>query len=598
MPAAEGDVVRSANGPAERAAGLYPRAAVAHEHPASAEAGVRALSEGGNAVDAAVAVAFAACVTMPAWTTIAGSGFMLVDAGTGADPVAIEFPPRAPLAASADMYELETDEGRTAMMGVSAVAGDANLRGARAVGVPAVVAGLCEAQARFGRLPLARVLAPAVALARSGFAIDPDLQMQTLEVLGDLRGAGAEVRGTLLTPDGDPLTTREGSEEPALVVQPQLAATLEAIACDGADGFYRGAPGRAIVAEVQRRGGILTLEDLARVEPIVVRPLSIRAGDATVWTPTSPCGGWTELQMLGALARLDGMLDGASLFDLRSYLEVSRRCFADRFHFMGDPDHVDVPLELLLSDGYLDALAGEVAGALDGSSSARLPYPDAQPWLHYASRVPEAFARRFPALVPTPWQKASTSAAAGLGDSFETTHLCTGDEDGMVVSCTLTAAHSFGSRVLAAGVVLDDAMIWFNAAPGAANSIAPWKRPLVNMGPLLVRRDDGRVLALGAPGGRRIVSAVSQVASHWMRGDSVEQATARPRVDGSGGAVLAARRLEREQLARLRGYDLQLVEDRDRFCVAFARPVAVASRADGGWEAAVQPHVRACVAGL
>jgi gamma-glutamyltranspeptidase / glutathione hydrolase len=588
----------AAHGPAERAAGVYSSAAVAHEHPASAEAGVRILRGGGNAVDAAVAVSFAACVVMPAWTTIAGSGFMLVHGGAGADPVAIEFGPRAPLAASPDMYELECNDGRTALMGVAAVVGDANVRGARAVGVPAVVAGLCEAQARFGRLPLADVLAPAIELARHGFATDPDLQMQTLDVLRDLRDAGAEARGTLLTEDGFPLTTAPGSDELARVMQAKLADTLEAIARDGADGFYRGPPGEAIVAEVQRRGGVLTLEDLARVQATVTRPLSIRVGDATIWGPTSPCGGWTELQTLAVLARLDGLLDGRQSFDLWAYLEASRRCFADRFHFMGDPEHVDVPLDLLLSDHYLDALAAEVAATLAGSRNCQIAYPDAPPWVHYAYQVPEAFARCFPGRAPTPWQHAG--AAAGLGDSFETTHLCTQDEDGMAVSCTITAAHQFGSRVIAAGVVLDDAMIWFNAAPGAANSIAPWKRPLVNMGPLIVCHDDGRTLAVGAPGGRRIISAVSQVVAHWLRGDSVEEATARPRIDGSGGTVIASRRLKSEQVERLRaaGFAVQAVEDRDRFCVEFARPVAVASTSDGRREAAVQPYVRASVAGL
>jgi gamma-glutamyltranspeptidase / glutathione hydrolase len=589
---------QAADGPAERAAGLYPRAAVAHEHPASTDAAIAVLREGGSAVDAVVAGAFAACVVMPASTTIAGSGFMLVAPGDGAEPVAVEFPARAPLAASPEMYELERGDERTAQIGVSTVVDDANVRGARAVGVPAVVAGLCEAHARFGRLPFARVLAPAIELARDGFAIDPDLQLQTLDVLGDLRDAGPEARGTLLTEDGFPWTTRGHSDEPALVVQPRLARTLETIAREGAEGFYRGAPGAAIVAEVERRGGILARADLARVEAIVTRPLSIRVGDATVWSPTSPCGGWTELQVLGVLTRLDGMLDGARPFDLLAYLEASRRCFGDRFHLMGDPEHVEVPLDLLLSDDYLDALAAEVAGALAGSRDGRIAYPDELPWLHYAWSVPEAFARCFPRLLPTRWQRAEQPA--GLGDSSETTHISVRDGDGMAVSCTLTAAHSFGSRVIAAGVVLDDAMIWFNAASGAANSIAPWKRPLANMGPLLVHRDDGRTLAVGAPGGRRIVSAVSQVVAHWLRGDSLERATARPRIDGSGGTVLAARRLEREQVERLRdgGCDVQLVEDRDRFCFAFARPVAVASTADGRCEAAVQPYVRASVAGL
>jgi gamma-glutamyltranspeptidase/glutathione hydrolase len=288
---------------------------------------------------------------------------------------------------------------------------------------------------------------------------------------------------------------------------------------------------------VRRRGGVLVSEDLARSKALVTTPLSIRVGNATVWSSTSPGGGWTELQMLGLLARLDGMLDDPGPFDFRTFVEASRRCYADRFHFMGDPDHVDVPLDVLLGDDYLDALAAEVVAAIAGDPAGRLDYPETLPWHDYARRVPDAFPRLRPDLVPTPWEDPER-IGAGLNESFETTHLSTVDEDGMAVSCTLTAGNTFGSRVVADGVLLDDAMIWFNAAPGAANSIAPWKRPLCNMGPLIIRDDDGRMLAVGAPGGRRITSAIAQVAAHWLRGDDVERATGRPRIDGSGGAVL------------------------------------------------------------
>jgi gamma-glutamyltranspeptidase/glutathione hydrolase len=580
-------------GPYERAAGVFAEAAVAHEHPDAVAAGMAMLRAGGNAVDAAVAVAFAACVVMPASTTIAGSGFMLVDPGTDDEPVAIEFPPRAPLAASPDMYPLDEAE-RVGLIGVSSVLGDANLHGPLSVGVPAVVAGLCAAQERFGRLSVADVIAPAIELARAGFATHAELQLQTLEVLPQLRADSPGLRGTLLTHDGLPVGAPAGAPPPR-IAQPELATTLEAIARDGADGFYRGEPGRTIVAEVGRKGGILSLDDLARTQALVTTPLSIRLGDAVAYAPTSPNGGWTELQILGVLARLGGMLDGSGPFSLRTYLHASWPCFADRYHFMGDPDHVDVPLGVLLGDEYLDALAAAVAER--EPAGVRVERPAPAPWSHYAFRVPEAFARFRPDLLPTSWE--STAAhAAGLGDSFETTHLSTIDAGGMAVSCTLTAAHAFGSKVTAAGVVLDDAMIWFNAAPGAANSIAPWKRPLANMGPLLVRRD-GRTLAVGAPGGRRIVSAVSQVVAHWLRGDDLERATARPRVDGSGAEVLASGRLGADEVRELiaAGRRVRVVEDRDPFCFDFARPVAVAAAADGRLEAAVQPYVRGMVAG-
>jgi gamma-glutamyltranspeptidase / glutathione hydrolase len=576
---------------------VYSSAAIAHERAEPADAGLTVLTEGGNAVDAAVAVAFAACVVMPAWTTIAGSGFMLVKPSPREAPVSIEFPPRAPLAASPDMYEEETADERTALIGVSAVKNDANIRGGDAVGVPAAVAGLCEAHARFGCLPLERVMLPAIDLAGEGFRNYADLQLHTIDVLHDLRRAGPSVRGTLLTSDGLPRPITAATGEPDHIVQPELASVLELIASEGPDAFYQGEIAETIVAEVKRHGGRLSIEDMAKQEPLVRAPLSMRVGAATVWGPSSPGGGWTELQLLGLLARLDGMLDGESPFDLQVFIEASRRCFADRFHFMGDPEHVEVPLDVLLGDSYLDHLAEEVRGVATGAKK-RLAYPAPAPWLHYASHTPEGFARARPDLMPTAWSKACRSGA-GLGDSFETTHVSAIDEAGMAVSCTLTAAHSFGSRVVASGVVLDDAMVWFNAVKGAANSIAPWKRALVNMGPLIVEDARGQVLAVGAPGGRRVMSAVSQVTAHWLRGDGLDQATARPRVDASGGEVLASARLDAEAIDGLAdaGYRLRRIEDRDRFCSEFALPVAVSSTSIGRREAAVQPFVLGSVRG-
>ena len=210
------------SGPYDRAANTYRAGAVAHERRECSEAGLIALRSGGNAVDAAVAIGFAACVVMPAWTTIAGSGFMLIRLGNGTEPVAIEFPPRAPLAARADMYELVPDNSRTEMIGVSAVVDNANTAGPNAIGVPAVVAGLCEGHSRFGRLSLEDVLAPAIDLAERGFPVVPELQMLTLEALRDLRRFGAGLHGTLLTSEGLPLDSTDPSGAPTVVVQKEL----------------------------------------------------------------------------------------------------------------------------------------------------------------------------------------------------------------------------------------------------------------------------------------------------------------------------------------------------------------------------------------
>ena len=576
--------------PARAVAGGGRCSAIATESREAGRAAAEVLAAGGNAVDAAVALGFCASVTLPSATTIAGSGFMLVDGDAGT--ASIEFPPRAPLAARADMYRLSAGGGGSAMMGVAAVADGANDVGAKAAGVPGVVAGLCAAHARFGRLPLAAVLAPAVALAQDGFETTPELQLATLAALPHVR-ADPELAETFLDAQGAPPIGDFGFSQsgaaPVLVRQPRLARALRAIAQRGHDGFYAGDDSDRLVAAVRARGGLLDTADLARYRADLVAPLTVAVGAHRIAMPAAPCGAWTVAQLLKAWEAATAMGDGVR--DLHRRAELARHAFADRYHWHADPDHVAVPLAALLGDGHAARLAAAVD---DRRATFGLDRAGEEPWIRFAAEQPHAL----PAAAHAHARPAPVGVPSGLGDSRETTHYSVVDGDGLLVSCTMTAANGFGARVMCEGILLDDAMIWFNASPGYANSIAPWKRPLVNMAPIVVTRADGARLALGAPGGRRIVMAVAEVARRWLCGESLEAALDAPRTDASGRELLASPRLGDELLdgLRERGHPLRIVDDRDRFSYEFAHPVAVACDRRGERSAGVQPYCGGYVA--
>lgn len=568
--------------------------AVAAARRESVDAALAILEAGGNAVDAAVACGFVAGVVEPMETCLAGSGFLLAwDPGAGR-ATAVDFPPRAPLAARPDMYEVVPSAGASRLLGVSAVRDDANTEGVLAPGVPGTIAGLLAAHERLGRLPRQQVLEPAIRAAADGFIVDGYYALEALDHLETLR-AHPDAAAIYLDARGLPpvpafLGDASLGVAPRLR-QPDLARTLELVTARGVAGFYEGEIALAIERHFASHGGLITRADLSAYRPLVGEPLRVGYGDHTLLAPCSPCGAWTELQILRVLERLG--LGGTEVDDpdaLESVIAASRWAFADRYHWLGDPYHVPVPLSGLLSDGYAEPVAAAVrTGAAAPSFEFDVPPWEAlafeaagDPWRFDAQ--PE---RRQEFHPPTP-----TPAAA---DRHGTTHFAVVDADGMMVSCTHSAGNAFGSKVVAAGtgVLFDAAMTWFNAVPGAANSIAPGKRPLVNMGPLLVVGGDGRPrLAIGAPGGRRIIDAVVQVVVNVLdRKLSIEDAIGTPRVDASGAAVLASDRLDGALDAlRSRGHNVVPVREQHApFGYELARPVGVEIAGDGSRRAGADP---------
>ena len=571
--------------------------AVAAARELSAAAAQNMLEQGGNAVDAAVAAAFVAGVIEPMETTLAGSGFMLVGMPDG-QAHSIEFGPRAPRAARPDMFTLDDSRDIDRGLGISVVVGDENVQGAKAAGVPATLAGLAAGHARFGRLPLSAVMKPAIEAAHDGFPADSYFALEALEHIQALR-ADPGARALFLRGDLPPASAHLGAAtlgQPDLIRQPALGRSLEQIAAQGADAFYRGAVGDAFLQTHRELGGLLSREDLAAVQPVFAAPRRLRFRDCDIWAPRAPCGAVTELQMLNIWQALypdaPPLEDSAERLDRLA--QASWHAFADRYHWLADPDVVPVPEEGLLSDAY----AREIAALIrSGAAAPRSPAGET-PWNYFAGHAVHDPWRYEPQSAPVPpW-----SPGGGTSPPAGTTHVSVMDGQGMAVSITHTAANHCGAKVVCerTGFLFDAAMGWFNARAGAANSIAAGKRPLANMGPVLLTRGGRTLAAIGAPGGRRIINAVVQVVLNLVeRGMQPAEALQAPRIDASGTALLASERLADalSSLQRAYGPAILVSEQHQGYGYELARP-AIAVHDGRMAHAAVDPFSRGYARGL
>ncbi len=437
-------------------------AVVCVSRPAS-RAGLQTLERGGNAVDAAVATAFALAVTYPPAGNIGGGGYMLVVPDAGTQSVAFDFREVAPAAATRDMFV--DPAGRTPH---------------RRVGVPGTVRGLALAHDRFGRLPWRDLVLPAVTLARDGFEIDAPLAKDLNRVLAESEPAQfAEFHRAFGRPDGKPW--QRGDR----LVQPALADVLERIAAAGPDGFYRGPTAKLLAEEMQRGGGLVTQADLAAYQPQEREPVrGAYRGHEVVGMPPSSSGGTTLIEALNILETFDLKARGRwSAETLHLLVESMKRAFRDRAAYLGDPATTSIPAKLLEKE-----YARTLAAGID-------------------------LARAAP----------STELAGGIAitpESEHTTHLSVIDRDRTAVSLTYTLESAWGSRVVVrgGGFLLNDEMNDFNWVPGLtntlgrigtpANDVAPGKRMLSSMCPVVVRRDGKNLLVSGSPGGRTIINTV------------------------------------------------------------------------------------------
>lgn len=471
--------------PAPGEAAAPAQAAIASAHPLATRAGHEILARGGNAFDAAVAVSAALAVVEPYSSGIGGGGFWLLHRAEDGFEVMVDGRERAPLAASRDMY---LDAQGRLLPGRS-------IDGPLAAGIPGEPAALAHIARRYGRLPLAASLAPAIRLAEEGFEVDALYRRLAAFRLKALRASPEAAR--IFLDDG---------EVPALgrrICQPELAETLRRLAAEGHAGFYRGEVAERLVRGVRAAGGIWTLEDLAGYRVVEREPVrgEYRGYKITAAAPPSS-GGVLLVEMLNILAGYD--LKALSSVQRRHLtVEAMRRAYRDRARYLGDPDYVDMPLSMLLDPVYA---AGLRAG------------------IHPGRATPSS-------LLP---------GAAEAPEGPHTTHFSILDRAGNRVAATLSVNYPFGAAfvVPGTGVLLNDEMDDFSAKPGTpnvyglvgaeANAIAPGKRMLSSMTPAFI--DDGRRLAvLGTPGGSRIITMVLLATLAFTEGADAEQMVALPR---------------------------------------------------------------------
>lgn len=462
-------------------------AAVSSVHPIASEVGAIIMRKGGNAVDAAVAVGFALAVVHPSAGNIGGGGFMVIRLASG-EVYTIDHRETAPAGASRDMY-LDSLGELT----------ERSVVGHIAAGVPGTVAGLTEAQSRFGRLSTAEVMEPAIRLARDGFVLD-ERRVESIESAADRLSLFPASRERFLMPDGS---------VPApgyLLVQSDLASTLQAIADSGARAFYEGGIADLIVAEMERGGGLISKEDLAGYRAIWREPIAIAYRGHTIYSmPPASSGGVTMGEILNILEGFEQVPPFGSAEQVHLIAEAMQRAFVDRNHYLGDPAFVDMPVERLLSKSY----AAE---------------------LRHGIRPDRA--------TPTPVLR------PGMGKGDQTTHYSVVDPEGNAVSVTTTINSGYGSKVTVAGAgfVLNNEMDDFTGAPGRpnqyglvqgdANAIEPGKRMLSAMTPSIVLDPNGELMmVVGTPGGPAIITTVVQVISNVVdHGMTLAEAIAAPRV--------------------------------------------------------------------
>lgn len=545
---------------------------VAAKVPAAAQAGAAIFERGGNAVDSAVAAAFASGVAEPYMSGLGGGGFMMIHLAAEQRTVSIDYSMVAPKAAAADMFDLDPQGGTDDFFGWPRVRDGANLDGYRAIGVPGTVAGLATAVERYGRLSLSEVMAPAISLARDGFEVswfDTLMIAQHQELLDRF-----DFSRSAFLPDGRvPVSTPARSP---VIRQPLLADTLEVVAREGPDAFYRGSLASALVEDIRGHGGLVSESDLSdyRVD-IAEDPPHVSYRHVTVSAPHRACGSSTVLETLRLLDAYDLGATGhntAETLDLVA--QASRLAFADRYAHLGG-----------LTDGHdgWTALIGDAF--LESRRSLIRPGEPGDP-------VPGTF--------PANRDVGEATVASGPGGS--TTHLSTADGEGNLVSLTQTLLQLFGSGVVAGetGVLMNNAMGWFDPVPGRVASAAPGKRPLTNMSPLLAGDAGGPRMALGASGGRKIMQAVLQIllnaVDHQL---PIQDAVSAPRIDCSGPEILVNSRLNRATIERLQriGYPLTVVDD-SFTARRFASPACIRiDPKDGRRYSGLDPYYPAAAAG-
>ncbi|WLE62033.1 gamma-glutamyltransferase [Burkholderia plantarii] len=531
---------------------------VSSQHLAS-EIGVQILEQGGNAVDAAVAVGYAQAVTNPCCGNIGGGGFMTLHLADGRDRF-IDFREKAPAGASANMY---LDEAGNVRKGAS-------LYGYLAVGVPGTVAGMNLAERKYGKLTLRQVMAPAIKLARDGYVLtrgDTDILDTTTGRFRD----DPDAARVFLRKDGTPLQPGDR------LVQKDLAATLESIARHGDDAFYHGRIPQAVEAASRRGGGVITAADFAAYRAEDTEPLKCDyRGYTFISAPPPSSGGVTLCETLNILEGYDMRALGYHSAAAVHYMtEAMRHAYLDRNTLLGDPAFVANPVERLMSKAYADEIRKTISADRAASSKQVVP-------------------------------------GFSVHEKPETTHYSIIDADGNAVSTTYTVNGRFGAVVIAPGTgfflndEMDDfttklgAQNLFGLVQGSRNAIAPGKRPLSSMAPTVVTKDGKVFMVIGSPGGSRIITITLETALNVIDYAMPPQdAVDAPRIHHQwlpDEVYYETRGLSPDTLAILHGMGYRMVEQTPwgaaELVLVGLPGTEVASRASSGNDSSVSDIVR------
>lgn len=428
--------------------------------------GVEIMKRGGNAFDAMVATEMALVVAYPFAGNLGGGGFMVYRKADG-DFGALDYREKAPLSAHKDMY---LDSLGNVISGMST-------QGATAVGVPGTVAGVIEVHKKFGKLSLEEIFEPIIALAENGIVVTENQEKRL-----------ASQRDKFIEVNGDSTFFAKEFKAGDMIKYPALANTMRSIAKNGRDGFYKGKVAQKLAAFIQSKGGFVTEEDLEKYEAKWRQPIVFKYKDLRIVSMSPPSsGGVTINQIFKMMESHDVASYGHnSLKTVQLFTEASRRAYADRNYYLGDPDFVKIPLDVLLSDSYLKNRMNNFS-----------------------------------------WDKATKSSEVARGnieivESMETTHYSIVDDEGNAISVTTTLNGAYGSKLYSdeLGFFLNNEMDDFSAKPGIpnmfgligaeANSIAPEKRMLSSMTPTIVEKDGKLWMVVGTPGGSTIITAVAQ----------------------------------------------------------------------------------------
>lgn len=445
---------------------------VASQEMLASRTGVEILKQGGNAIDAAVAVAFSLAVTLPRAGNIGGGGFMLVHLAKENKTIAIDYREMAPSKAKKDIF---LDEKGDAVAKLSREHG-------LAVGVPGTVMGMSLALEKYGTMTMAQVTAPAIKMAQEGISVSPDLAV-SLAGLKRRMSQWPSTAAIFYKADGSDYQVND------MLKQPELAHSLQLIAQKGTKGFYEGETAAKLVEAVQEAGGIMTLEDLKHYKAVEREPVRGQyRGYEVVSMPPPSSGGVHIIEMLNVLQQFPIDKFGHNTAQtIHVMAETMKHAYADRSEYLGDPDYYKVPLKQLTDKDYAQKIASQIA--LNKT---------------------------------TPSEEIKPGNLAPY-ESDQTTHFSVVDRWGNAVSNTYTLNFSYGSGLVAkgTGILLNNEMDDFSAKPGSpngyglvggeANSVEGNKRPLSSMSPTIVMKDGKPFLVTGSPGGSRIITTTLQI---------------------------------------------------------------------------------------